>query len=79
MTTRFEIARQIGVGQRRPVQADGAAAGRRSRPSRSWPNALYYATLSADARRRRRATALAQAVSPQDWNTLLLSSPEFMR
>ena len=25
------------------------------------------------------ATALSQAVSPQDWNTLFLSSPEFMR
>jgi len=24
-------------------------------------------------------TALDQAISPQDWNTLFLSSPEFMR
>jgi uncharacterized protein (DUF1800 family) len=77
MTLRFEIARQIGSGSAGLFKQDGPNA--MEKPA--FPliqNALYFnglrqtlgpATLS----------ALDQAVSPQDWNTLFLSSPEFMR
>ena len=41
-------------------------------------NALYFTSLQHTLSAPTRA-ALDQAVSPQDWNTLYLSSPEFMR
>ena len=41
-------------------------------------NALYYGGLS-DTLGGRTQGALAQATSPQEWNTLFLASPEFMR
>ena len=40
-------------------------------------NALYYQGL-ADTLAAPTKSALDQSVSPQDWNTLFLSSPEFM-
>jgi hypothetical protein len=47
-------------------------------PSRCWQNALYFDMLAARLTPATRA-ALDQAISPQDWNTLFLSSPDFMR
>jgi hypothetical protein len=41
-------------------------------------NALYYQALQHNLGSSTRA-ALAQAGSPQEWNTFLLSSPELMR
>jgi uncharacterized protein (DUF1800 family) len=77
MATRFEIARQIGAGGAGLFKAD--APGAAERPG--YPmlqNALYYngldATLSPPTQ-----GALDQAASPQEWNTLFLASPEFMR
>jgi uncharacterized protein (DUF1800 family) len=77
MALRFEIAHQIGAGSAGLFRAD--APGAVDRPA--FPilqNALYYnnldQTLSGPTR-----TALDAAVSPQDWNALFLSSPEFMR
>ncbi|WP_029004357.1 DUF1800 domain-containing protein [Azorhizobium doebereinerae] len=77
MTTRFEIARQIGgnsAGLFKP--ADGEGAERPAFPLLQ--NSLYFSSLrlrlSAPTR-----LALEEATSPQDWNTLFLSSPEFMR
>ncbi|HEY4028759.1 MAG TPA: DUF1800 domain-containing protein [Caulobacteraceae bacterium] len=77
MAVRFEIARQIGSGSAGLFRPDGQGA--QDQPA--FPllqNALYFddldASLSAPTR-----SALGQAVSPQDWNTLFLSSPEFMR
>ncbi len=74
---RFEIARQIGsnsAGLFKPIGPD--AVDHPGFPQIQ--NALYYnvlqRTLSASTR-----AALDEAVSPQDWNTLFLSSPEFMR
>jgi uncharacterized protein (DUF1800 family) len=77
LATRFEIARQIGSGSAglfRP-EVKGAV----DQPA--FPqiqNALYFnglaQTLGAPTRQ-----ALGEAASPQDWNTLFLSSPEFMR
>lgn len=76
MTTRFEIARAIGSGSAGLFKTDGPQPRERAAfPQLS--NALYFdaisKTLGPDTRR-----ALDQATSPQEWNTLLLSSPEFM-
>jgi uncharacterized protein (DUF1800 family) len=77
MAVRFEIARQIGSGSAGLFKPEGQGAV--DRPA--FPhveNALYYDDLSQTLGVPTR-TALGQAVSPQDWNTLFLSSPEFMR
>ncbi|MGU3668556.1 DUF1800 domain-containing protein [Methylobacterium sp. A49B] len=77
LATRFEIARQIGSGPAglfRPPGPDQT-----DQPA--FPvlaNGLFFSTLSGTLSASTRA-ALAQAMSPQDWNTLYLASPEFMR
>ena len=77
MAVRFEIARQIGSsssGLFKPPAPDAV-----DRPA--FPvimNAFYFSTLQHTLSAATRAT-LDQAISPQDWNTLFLSSPEFMR
>jgi uncharacterized protein (DUF1800 family) len=75
MTTRFEIARAIGSGSAGLFRVEGQPSDRPAFPQLA--NALYY-----DALRSRLAPAtlqaLDQAVSPQEWNGFLLSSPEFM-
>jgi uncharacterized protein (DUF1800 family) len=77
MMLRFEIARQIGSGSSGLFKPDVPNAV--DQPA--FPliqNSLYFSGL----RQTLGATTLAaldQAVSPQDWNTLFLSSPEFMR
>ena len=76
MMVRFEIARQIGSGSAGLFKPDVPNA--TDQPA--FPliqNALFFSSL----RQTMSATTLAaldQAVSPQDWNTLFLSSPEFM-
>jgi uncharacterized protein (DUF1800 family) len=76
MMVRFEIARQIGSGSAGLFKPDVPNA--TDQPA--FPliqNALFFGSL----RQTLSATTLAaldQAVSPQDWNTLFLSSPEFM-
>ena len=77
LAVRFEIARQIGSGSAGLFKPDGAGAS--DHPA--FPqiqNGLYYqglaGTLSAPTHE-----VLARATSPQDWNTLFLSSPEFMK
>jgi hypothetical protein len=77
MAMRFEIARQIGsnsAGLFRPPGPD--AVDHPAFPQIQ--NALYFTSLQQTLSAPTRA-ALDQAVSPQDWNTLFLSSPEFMR
>ena len=77
LAVRFEIARQIGQGSAGLFKPDGQGA--QDHPA--FPqvqNGLYYGGLS-DTLSVPTRTALGQAVSPQDWNTLFLSSPEFMR
>lgn len=76
MTTRFEIARAIGSGSAGLFRIDGPQpVDRAAFPQIS--NALYYQavekTLSPTTLK-----ALGEARSPQEWNTYLLSSPEFM-
>ncbi|MCE4556716.1 DUF1800 domain-containing protein [Pelomonas cellulosilytica] len=75
MTTRFEIARAIGSGSAGLFKVEGEAKDRPAFPQIA--NPLYYEGI---APRLATATqqALAQATSPQEWNTYLLASPDFM-
>jgi uncharacterized protein (DUF1800 family) len=76
MTTRFEIAKAIGGGAAGLFKSEGAQPQEKA----AFPqlaNALYYQSLKqtlAPATQQ----ALEQAVSPQEWNALFLSSPELM-
>ncbi len=77
MMTRFEIARQIGSNSAGLFKAPGPDAV--DQPA--FPvlqNGLYFDGLQAGLSPQTRA-ALDKATSPQDWNMLFLSSPEFMR
>jgi uncharacterized protein (DUF1800 family) len=77
MTLRFEIARQIGSGSAGLFRPEGPNAAEKP----AFPliqNSLYFNGLRQTLGPATLA-ALDQAVSPQDWNTLFLSSPEFMR
>jgi uncharacterized protein (DUF1800 family) len=77
MMVRFEIARQIGSGSSGLFKPDVPNAV--DQPA--FPliaNALYFNSLRQTLGPTTLA-ALDQAISPQDWNTLFLSSPEFMR
>ena len=75
MGTRFEIARAIGSGSAGLFRAEGTQADAPGFPQLA--NALYHGALAATFGERTRA-ALNGANSPQEWNVLLLSSPEFM-
>jgi uncharacterized protein (DUF1800 family) len=77
MTLRFEIARQIGSGSAGLFKPDIPNAVDQA----AFPliqNSLYFNGLRQTLGPTTLA-ALDQAISPQDWNTLFLSSPEFMR
>ena len=77
MAVRFEIARQVGSGSAGLFKPEGSGAV--DQPAfPQLQNALYFGGLDR-ALSPPTQTALGQAVSPQDWNTLFLSSPEFMR
>jgi uncharacterized protein (DUF1800 family) len=76
MAVRFEIARQIGAGSAGLFKPDGQ--GQTDLPAfPQLQNALYFQGLSDTLAITTRAT-LDQSTSPQDWNTLFLSSPDFM-
>jgi hypothetical protein len=75
MGTRFEVARAIGSSSAGLFRAEGASADTPAFPQLS--NALYHEALAATFGARTHA-ALEAAVSPQEWNVVLLSSPEFM-
>ena len=77
MTTRFEIARAIGSGSAGLFKARRSARRGARRPFRS---SRTRSITSPCRRRSSPATrkALDEARSPQEWNTFLLSSPEFM-
>ncbi|MGA8033916.1 MAG: DUF1800 domain-containing protein, partial [Casimicrobiaceae bacterium] len=77
MTTRFELARVLGSAPAGLFRTGSSGA----QPAPAFPqlsNALYYDALQPTLARATRES-LAQATSPQEWNALLLSSPEFMR
>ncbi len=76
LAVRFEVARAIGGGSSGLFKPDSPEAAELP----AFPllaNPLYYSAIEPTLGERTRA-ALAQASSPQEWNALLLSSPEFM-
>lgn len=76
MAVRFEIAKAIGSGSAGLFKSEGPnPAERPAFPQLA--NALYYQSTQATLAPATRQ-ALDQAQSPQEWNLLLLSSPEFM-
>ena len=75
MSRRFEIARAIGAGNAGLFDAEGGGTGTASGfPQLS--NRLYYGSLEPLLSAQTKAT-LGEANSQQEWNMLLLSSPEF--
>jgi hypothetical protein len=74
---RFEIARAIGSGPAGLFSGDdGQPTQRRGFPM---PNSrMFYDTIEGTLGPATRG-ALAQAGSQQEWNTVLLSSPEWMQ
>jgi uncharacterized protein (DUF1800 family) len=76
MATRFEVARAIGSGTAALFRSEGPGATEApALPQLS--NALYHASLQKTLGAQT-ILALNKAASPQEWNTFLLSSPEFM-
>ena len=76
MNTRFEIAKALGSGNAGLFRTDETPP----REQAAFPqlsNALYYQFLQTTLSPATKA-ALDQAASPQEWNTFLLASPEFM-
>jgi uncharacterized protein (DUF1800 family) len=77
LVKRFEIARAVGGGGAGLFNPEeGAPAGRQGFPQLA--NRLYFEAVETTLSRQTKA-ALAQAASQQEWNTLLLSSPEWMQ
>ncbi len=93
METRFEIAKAIGSGRPdllrppAPPTAPTATNAPTSAPAARPPapvvpdgaRTVYGQPPGAATLSERTRAALAKATSPQEWNALLLSSPEFMR
>ncbi|MFT3964775.1 MAG: DUF1800 domain-containing protein [Sphingobium sp.] len=77
METRFEIAQAIGKGSAALFKPrDGGVPEQPASPQIQ--NAPFFQSLQQQLGPKT-MQALAQAASPQEWNTLYLSSPEFMR
>ena len=77
MVKRFEIARAIGSGSAGLFTSDeGAPVQRGGFPLLT--NRLYYDLIEPTLGATTRA-ALEQTTSPQEWNTVLLASPEWMQ
>lgn len=76
LTTMFEVARQIGANSAGLFKPN--TAGAEDQPAfPQLQNAFFYNTLEERLSPQTRS-ALAQARSPAEWNTLFLSSPEFL-
>jgi len=76
LTARFEIARAIGSGSAGLFKSEAPVPTERPAfPQLS--NQLYFEAIQ-NALSAATRQALDQAASPQEWNMLLLSSPEFM-
>ncbi len=77
MATRFEIARQIGANAAGLFKSPNADAV--ERPAFPQIQSAFYFNVVAPTLSPSTRAALDQATSPQEWNALFLSSPEFMR
>lgn len=76
LTTRFEIAKALAYGSAGLFKGEGPAPAERAAfPQLS--NAFYYQSVQASLGAPTRQT-LDRATSSQEWNMLLLASPEFM-
>lgn len=76
MAVRFEIAKAIGFGSAGLFRTEGPnSAEKPAFPQLA--NAIYYESTQRSLAPATRQV-LEQAVSPQEWNLMLLSSPEFM-
>jgi len=76
MAVRFEIAKAIGYGSAGLFKSEGPNPSEKP----AFPqlaNAVYYENTQQGLATATRQ-AMDQAASPQEWNLLLLSSPEFM-
>jgi uncharacterized protein (DUF1800 family) len=76
MATRFEIARAIGSNAAGLFKAAPDKAERPAFPQIASP---FYFNVVQPTLSQATRSALAEAGSPQEWNMLFLSSPEFMR
>jgi uncharacterized protein (DUF1800 family) len=74
MSRRFEIARAIGAGNAGLFDAEEGAGGFTGFPQLS--NRLYFETMEPFLAAHTKE-ALSRANSQQEWNTFLLSSPDF--
>jgi len=74
LESRFEVARNIGYGNSRLFTPEGASQATPGFPLLTTP--LYYEAIAPYLSEGTRK-GLAQANSPQEWNALLLSSPDF--
>jgi uncharacterized protein (DUF1800 family) len=74
LTAMFEVARVVGSGSAGLFKPDG---GEDQPAFPQLQNALFYSNTAARLGDQTKA-ALAQARSPAEWNTLFLSSPEFL-
>jgi uncharacterized protein (DUF1800 family) len=76
LTAMFEVARQVGSSSAGLFKPDGAGA--EEQPAfPQLQNALFYSSTQARLGAQTKA-ALTQARTPAEWNTLFLSSPEFL-
>lgn len=74
--TRFEIGKAIGSGGAGLFKPEGSQA--QEHPAfPQLANALYYEALQKSLSQTTRQV-LEKTPSPKEWNTFLLSSPEFM-
>jgi uncharacterized protein (DUF1800 family) len=78
MAARFEVARVIGSGAPALFKAEDASPPPPARPALPQLSDAAYVEGAVPMGAATRAS-LGQAATPQDWNTLFLSSPEFMR
>ncbi len=74
MAKRFDVAHMIGSGKNRLFAAGDAPPAHVDPPLMN--NAIYQQTIEPTLSSNTR-TALSKAASPEEWNTFLLSSPEF--
>jgi uncharacterized protein (DUF1800 family) len=77
MATRFEIARAIGSNAGNLFKAPPPDT--TERPAFPQIASAFYFNVVQPTLSQATRSALDQAGSPQEWNTLFLSSPEFMR